>query len=183
MALLEKLSDFQELLDKYSDDLIGFIYLLKGQNYSPTHREMGFLCRVKCPGSRVQDPSMHEYSPIVALWHFLFKPKSLYLHVTPSSKKTILFMAGIKLLIVVLKATKYAWLTEFIEIKGNTISIKGYSDWWITAKCGKNPANFIGYSRNYDLMVWVDDHDKIPASTKMALKDSMNGYADRMVLA
>jgi len=183
MDLLHKLPKFLDLVNQYSDDLIGFVSLLKGSDYSMSHREISFFCCVKHPGSRVQDPAMHEYSSIVSLWFLLFRPKSIYLHVTPSSKKTKLFIESIKILIVVLKATKYAWITDFIEIRGNDVVIKGYDDWFISAKNGIKPENLAGFRSNSDYMVWLDDHAKLSKPTTDVLKGTMMKLTDRMVLA
>ncbi|WP_417212067.1 hypothetical protein [Acinetobacter venetianus] len=183
MNLLHQLPKFQEFLEEYGDDLLGFVSLLKGHNYSFSHREISFLSCVKQPGSRVQDGSMQELSAEVALWHFLFRPKSLFIHISSEKKKTRLFINAISLLLEVLKHTKYGWIVEHIEIKKSHISVVGYDSWYILIKSAKdNVASFSGFYED-DLMVWIDEHHNASEAIIDISKSLMVGFTHRLVMA
>lgn len=183
MELLQDLPKYKELCEQYGDDLISFISLLNGPEYTFTHRERSFLNCVKQQGSRLKDVNMQEFAPYIALWFLLFHPESAYLHITSSNKMNKVFCHKISMLLNLLKSTEHSWILDFIIIKSNSLEIKGYRTWCITIRSGNvHPTNLAGFFA-INFMIWVEDHWNIPEQTIKILKSSLTQATHRLVLA
>lgn len=183
MELLQDLPEYKELCEQYGEDLIGFISLLNGPDYTFTHSELYFLSCVKQPGSRLMDSRMHEFAPYIALWFFLFHPESMYLHIASENKMIKVFSHKISVLLNLLKSTKHAWILDFIIIKSNSLEIKRYRTWNIVIRSGNvSPTNLAGFF-SINFMIWVEDHWNIPEKTIEVVKSALTQATHRFVLA
>lgn len=182
MDMMHGSSRYQDFVSEYGDDLMGFVILLDG-NTELSHRAISFLSCVKHPGSRVMDASMREFAPVVALWHFLFRPESLYLHIALDQSSKSAFMDDFITTMKKLKQTKYSWILDHITLKKSHISMKGYDSWNVLVKCStQSPSAFSGFYEN-DLMVWLDQHHQVSEGIIEIAKSLMVGFTHRLVYA
>lgn len=183
-----------DFIEKYAYDIGRFAVEVCGMNdidnKAPTWQQFDLFDLVQENGCRVSVSSGHgtgktRSAGIISLWHLCCYVNSIFMFSSPTMAqlreevwKEITtchnFMAS----------GEFAWLAEYIEVKAESVYIKGHKKtWYIIAKTAPKgkPENIAGKHGDW-YTVWVDEASGVPDANFGVIGGALTDKRNRMII-